>query len=261
MPETEKQPEARIQGRGACGLHCIKMKDITVRDGDTVMVEHVNVHIHCGGLTVIIGRNGAGKSTLIKAILGEIPHEGTIEFTDLKNRKAANLRIGYVPQNLNIEKNTPASVYDLFASYISNIPVFLVRPKKLRERIRRHLELFAAQDLMERQVCDLSGGELQRVLLSIACTPIPNLLLLDEPVSGIDKNGMELFYHNIDELKKHYDLAIILVSHDLEFVERYADEVILLDKTVIKAGKPQEVLNSPEFARAFTSGRRAWGEM
>ena len=114
---------------------------------------------------------------------------------------------------------------------------------------------------MERLVCQLSGGDQQRVPLWIACPRIPNLPLLDEPVSGIDKNGMELFYHNIDELKKHYDLAIILVSHDLEFVERYADEVILLDKTVIRAGKPQEVLNSPEFARAFTSGRRAWGEL
>lgn len=248
----------KISGHGACGLHCIKMKDITVRDGDTVMVEHVNMHIHCGKVTVIIGRNGAGKSTLIKAILGEIPHEGTIEFTDLRNQKAESLRIGYVPQHLNVEKNTPVSVYDLFAGYISNIPVCLFRPKKLKEKIIRQLEMFQAQDLIDRQVCDLSGGELQRVLLSIACTPAPNLLLLDEPVSGIDKNGMELFYKKIDELKKHYDLAIILVSHDLEFVERYADEVVLLDKTVMKAGKPREVLESEEFAKAFGSGRHAW---
>lgn len=253
--------EGRITGKGACGLHCIKIKDITVRDGDTVMVEHVNVHIHCGKLTVIIGRNGAGKTTLIKAILGEIPHEGAIEFTDLRNKAAADLKIGYVPQHLNIEKNTPTSVYDLFASYISNIPVFLIRPKKLKERIRKNLELFQAQDLIDKQVCDLSGGELQRVLLSIACTPVPNLLLLDEPVSGIDKNGMELFYRNIDTLKRHYDLAIILVSHDLEFVEKYADEVILLDKTVIKSGKPDEVLGSREFLKTFGSGRRAWEEI
>lgn len=253
--------ENRIPGKGACGLHCIKIKDITVRDGDTVMVEHVNVHIHCGKLTVIIGRNGAGKSTLLKAILGEIPHEGKIEFTDLRNKAAADLRIGYVPQHLNIEKNTPTSVYDLFASYISSTPVFLFRTKKLTEKIRKNLELFQAQDLLEKQVCDLSGGELQRVLLSIACTPVPNLLLLDEPVSGIDKNGMELFYRNIDNLKKHYDLAIILVSHDLDFVEKYADEVILLDKTVIQSGKPEEVLASTEFARTFGSGRRAWEEI
>src|SRR5690606_23637145 len=98
---------------------------------------------------------------------------------------------------------------------------------------------------------DLSGGELQRVLLSIAITPVPNLLLLDEPVSGIDKNGMKLFYDNIEMLKKSYDLAMIVVSHDFEFVRKYADHVILLDQTIIKEGSPEEVLNSIEFKRLF----------
>ena len=81
--------------------------------------------------------------------------------------------------------------------------------------------------------------------------PVPNLLLLDEPVSGIDKNGMELFYNNITKLKKKYDLAIILVSHDLEYVLKHADNIVLLDKTVIKAGKTQEVCNSKEFKEFF----------
>ena len=88
--------------------------------------------------------------------------------------------------------------------------------------------------MIDKDVCDLSGGELQRVLLSLAVVPVPNLLLLDEPVSGIDKNGMELFFNNIIKLKNKYDLAIILVSHDLDYVAKYADRVILLDKTVIK---------------------------
>jgi len=242
----------------ACGLHCIKMKDIGVTFGKTTIIEHINLHIHCGRLTVIIGRNGAGKSTLIKAMLGEIKHKGEIEFTDMSNKGMSDLTIGYVPQHLNIEKNTPTSVYDMFASYIGKVPVFLRKSKKVYQEVYKQLQLFEAQSLIDKQVCDLSGGELQRVLLSIACTPVPNLLLLDEPVSGIDRNGMELFYKNVDMLKKNYDLALILVSHDLEFVERYADYVILLDKTIIKEGTPKEVLNSKEFHEVFGSSRKAW---
>lgn len=243
---------------GACGLHCIKMKDIGVKIGGHVIIEHINLHIHCGRLTVIIGRNGAGKSTLIKAMLGEIKHDGEIEFKNNENHGLSDLTIGYVPQHLNVEKHTPTSVYDMFASYISNVPVFLKKSKKLYQSIWERLQLFEAQSLIDKKVCDLSGGELQRVLLSIACTPVPNLLLLDEPVSGIDRNGMELFYKNVEMLKKNYDLALILVSHDLEFVEKYADYVILIDKTIIKEGTPQEVLNSKEFNDVFGSSRRAW---
>lgn len=244
--------------QGACGLHCIKMNDIGVTIGKTKIIEHINLHIHCGRLTVIIGRNGAGKSTLIKAMLGEIQHEGTIEFKNIKEDTMSNLKIGYVPQHLNVEKNTPTSVFDMFASYISYYPVFLGRKKKLYDVIKKQLEMFEAQELIDKRVCDLSGGELQRVLLSIACTPTPNLLLLDEPVSGIDRNGMELFYRNIDRLKKEYDMAFILVSHDLEFVEKYADYVILLDRSIIKEGTPEEVLQSQEFKEIFGSTRKAW---
>lgn len=244
--------------QGACGLHCIRMNNIGVKIGKTTIIENINLHIHCGKLTVIIGRNGAGKSTLIKAMLGEIKHEGTIEFKDMKDNRMSNLKIGYVPQHLNVEKNTPTSVYDMFASYITNFPVFLCKKKKVYEQIKERLAFFEAQDLIDKRVCDLSGGELQRVLLSIACTPTPNLLLLDEPVSGIDRNGMQLFYRNIEMLKKTYDLAFILVSHDLEFVEKYADYVILLDKSIIKEGTPAEVLSSKEFDEIFGSTRKAW---
>ncbi len=248
----------QTQHGAACGLHCIRMKDIGVKVGKTTIIEHINLHIHCGKLTVIIGRNGAGKSTLIKAMLGEIKHEGTIEFKDMRNNSLSDLKIGYVPQHLNVEKNTPTSVYDMFASYISNVPVFLWKSKKVYKKVKEQLAMFKAEDLIDKKVCDLSGGELQRVLLSIACTPVPNLLLLDEPVSGIDRNGMELFYHNIENLKNNYDLAMILVSHDLEFVERYADYVILIDKTIIKEGAPKEVLSSKEFEEVFGSSRKAW---
>jgi len=237
--------------KGACGRHCIRMNNIGVTIGKTTIIEHINLHIHCGKLTVIIGKNGAGKSTLIKAILGELKHEGTIEFKDMKNNTLPKMTVGYVPQSLNVEKNTPTSVYDMFAGFIDRRPVFLPRKKRLYEDIKEKLRFFEAQDLIDKRVCDLSGGELQRVMLSIACTPTPNLLLLDEPVSGIDRNGMELFYKNIAMLKNNYDCAFILVSHDLKFVEKYADYVILLDKHILKEGTPKEVLSSKEFKEVF----------
>lgn len=241
---------AKLHGE-ACGLHCIKIKNISVRDGAQTIINDINLHIHCGKITVVIGRNGAGKSTLIKAILGEIKHEGTIEFNDLKNQTMGNMNMGYVPQYLNLDKNNPMSVYDLFASFISNTPVFFYKNRRIYQQIHEQLSIFEAQELIDKRACDLSGGELQRVLLSIAITPVPNLLLLDEPVSGIDKLGMQLFYNNIAKLKNNYDLAMIIVSHDFEFVRKYADHVILLDKTIIKEGSPSEVLESEEFKKTF----------
>jgi zinc transport system ATP-binding protein len=235
----------------ACGLHCIKINDISVSVGEHIIIDSVNLHIHCGKFTAIIGRNGAGKTTLIRAILGEIKHSGHIEFMDLKDKTMKDLKIGYVPQYVNIEKNTPMSVYDLFAGYVSNIPVFFKKSKKLYERVKEQLSIFDAQDLIDKRACDLSGGELQRVLLAIAITPVPNLLLLDEPVSGIDRNGMELFYKNIQILKENYDLAMIVISHDFEFVKEYADHVILLDRTILKEGSFEEVRQCDDFKKVF----------
>lgn len=234
-----------------CGLHCIKMQDIGVTIGEQNILQHVNLHIHCGTLAAVIGKNGAGKSTLIRAILGDIPHTGTIEFKNRENGHMQKMRIGYVPQSLNIEKKTPISVYDMIASYQSRYPVFWKKSKKLYEKIKEHLAVFKAAELIDKQVCNLSGGELQRVLLSMAVMDEPNLLLLDEPVSGIDQNGMDLFYHTISELKRHYDLAIILISHDLDYVAQYADQVILIDGTVKKQGTVRQVYESEEFQEVF----------
>ena len=191
---------------------------------------------------------------MIRAVLGNIPHTGDIEFRDTKDGKIQKLKIGYVPQSVNIEKDTPVSVYDLLASYESHYPVFLPKSRKLYEKNKENLSVFEAEDLIDKQVCNLSGGQLQRVLLSLAVMDEPNLLLLDEPVSGIDQNGMELFFRTMTYLKEHYDLAIILISHDLDYVAKYADHVVLLDKTVLKQGTVREVYDSPEFERIFSIG-------
>ena len=235
----------------ACGLHCTKISNINVNFGKEVILKDVNIHIHCGELTVIIGRNGAGKSTLLKAILGEVEHTGNITFLDKKNNLNKRIKIGYVPQKINVEKHMPTTVYDMFASCITHIPVFIKKDNKVYEEIKEHLKNFGAELLIDKSIGDLSGGELQRVLLAVATKPIPNLLILDEPVSGIDKNGIKVFYEMVNKLKTEYDMSIILVSHDLELTQKYADRVILLDRAVIKEGTPDEVFNSLEFKNRF----------
>ncbi len=235
----------------SCGLHCTKIENLSVKIGKEDIIKDVTFDIHCGELLMLIGRNGAGKSTLLKSILGEIEHEGTVSFIDMKENKKKRIKIGYVPQNLNIERDMPTTVYDMFASYISNKPVWLFKDKNFYKKIKENLKLFGAEKLIDKRVGNLSGGELQRVLLSIATTPVPNLLILDEPVSGIDRNGIKDFYEILARLKKDYDMSIILVSHDLDLVQKFADRVILLDKTIVKEGKAEEVFKSKEFIERF----------
>ena len=233
----------------SCGYCCTKISNISVKRGSKQILKNVNIHIHCGKLTVIIGKNGAGKSTLLKAILGEIPHEGSITFKN-KNNEEKKIKIGYVPQKLDLE-NSPITVYDMVASFSSNKPTFLFKSKKLYEKIKEHLKDFGADNLIDRKVNRLSGGELQRVMLGMAMMSKPDLLILDEPISGIDKNGKEQFYKKIHDLKKSNDMAIILVSHDFEYVKKYADDVILLNQVIEKEGTPDEVFKSKIFIDTF----------
>ena len=108
-----------------------------------------------------------------------------------------------------------------------------------------------AEHLIDRRFGALSGGELQRVLLALALDPVPNLLLLDEPGAGIDQGGLELFYNTVSELRQNYDMSIILVSHDLNLVAKYADRVILLNKTVISSGTPKQVFGDERTLKYF----------
>lgn len=240
------------------GLHCLKVRNLSVKRGGTAILENVNLHIHCGGITAVIGRNGAGKSTLLKAILKEIPSEGEVEFSGHDGKKVPSLRIGYVPQSLALDPGSPATVLDMAQSLTSRWPAFLPPRKKDRERLKTHFVRFNADGLLDKQLGRLSGGELQRVLLGIATLPKPDLLILDEPVSGVDQAGLLLFYDLLDQLKVTDDMVILLVSHDLPYVRRCADQAILLDKTVEAAGTPEEVFRSAAFARAF--GKEKGGE-
>ena len=167
-----------------------------------------------------------------------------------KTKGRTKIKIGYVPQKLGID-NSPITVYDMVTAYSSNAPVFLMKSKKEYEKIKSQLALFGADDLIDRKVNRLSGGEFQRVMLAMAMMQEPDLLILDEPISGIDKNGKEQFYSKINELKNTMDIAIILVSHDFEYVKKYSDDVILLNQIIEEEGSPEKVFSSEKFIDTF----------
>ncbi|MCR4925416.1 MAG: metal ABC transporter ATP-binding protein [Clostridiales bacterium] len=237
-----------------CGLCKVKIEDMGVVKGRDVLLENVNFEMHCGQLTAIIGTNGAGKTTLLRSILGEIRHEGTVAYESHDGKVIKNITIGYVPQHLEFDRFSPVSVMDFLLAGQSTRPVWLKPDKKIKERMLLALESVGCSGLENRMLGDLSGGEIQRVMLAQAINPIPELLILDEPVSGVDMVGAEQFYQQVSQLRKDYHMAIVMVSHDLNLVREYADTVLLINKTVLKQGDVNEVYNSAEFRNTFGGG-------
>jgi len=237
-----------------CALCHIDLDRISVRRGGQTLLQDVSMHVHCGQLTVLIGQNGAGKTTLIRALLGQIPYTGTIRHVDSRGLDIPHLRTGYVPQVLLFDREMPLTVQDFLAASVSRRPVWTGVGKKTKEQVRRMLADVEAGELADRPLGRCSGGELQRVLLALALEPAPDLLVLDEPVSGIDRNGMRMFLDMLMQMRRTRHMAILLVSHDLRFVREYADHVVLLEKSVLTQGSPEEVFASPEFASVFGTG-------
>ena len=238
------------EGDDCSKICCTKIENFTVKAGRLTIFENVNIHVHCGQLTAIIGPNGAGKSTLLKAIIGEVSHTGSLKYVDAKGKHTGKPVIGYVPQFLQMDVSAPITVLDLFSACLSRKPVWLL-PSNKRQQIVEGLKRVRASELIDRRLGALSGGELQRVLLALALNPMPDILLLDEPVSGVDQNGLEIFYEILEDLQNSEDMAIILISHDLNMVARHADQVVLMDKGIVCSGSPQEVFADSRTKRIF----------
>lgn len=238
---------------GSChNACCLQVKNLSVQFGDETVLDKVNLHMHCGQMAALIGPNGAGKSTLIRAILGQQEYTGEITFSAGGEKQA--LRIGYVPQSPSFEPGDCMSVLDLFACSISKRPAFLPPSKKLREKVLSCLKNVHGETLIDKRIGALSGGELQRVLLALALEPMPHILILDEPLSGVDVEGMTLLMDMLDELRKSLDLSILLTTHDFSMLEKYVDTVFLLQKNMLYSGAPSLVLASDEFSEAFKMG-------
>jgi zinc transport system ATP-binding protein len=239
-----------------CEHCCTKIEHLKVTLGGQRVLDNVDLHVNCSEILGIVGPNGAGKTTLLRTILGEVPYQGKIAFR-VEGMSSQRPKIGYVPQKLQFDLSSPISVADLVASAVSSRPVWAGISPSLSERVKGVLSLFSAEHLLKRRLGELSGGELQRVLLAMAMTPEPDLLLLDEPGSGVDAKGLVLFYRIVDDLRKKHDIAVILVTHDLAGVSRYVDRLILIDRTVVAQGLPKDVLADDRLLKTFGPG--LWG--
>jgi zinc transport system ATP-binding protein len=236
---------------GGCGHSCcLRVENMSVKIGSDTILKDVNLHVHCGEMIALIGPNGAGKSTFLKAVLGHQEFEGVIAFSE-PGQRSKKPRIGYVPQSPTFDPSDPVSVADLFACCMSKRPAFLGLGKSMEQLVLECLERVHGEDLIHKRVGTLSGGELQRVLLALALEPLPNILILDEPLSGVDIEGMENLMDMLDEIRKTYDLSILMTTHDFSMLPRYADQVVLIDRGLRKVGTPEDVLDSPEFQQAF----------
>ena len=244
-------------GPGCAGACCLKLTNLGVDMGGEEILHGVSFHLHCGEIVALIGPNGAGKSSLFKAILGQLPYTGSIEFQRAGGDKTRPL-IGYVPQSPAFDPGDPVSVLDFFAAAVDRWPVFLPIPKKLRRRVEACLERVHGEGLIDKRMGHLSGGELQRVLLALALEPLPHILILDEPLSGVDIDGERQLLDMLDEIRTRFDLSILLSTHDFATLEHYADKVVLLKSSVLQVGTPAEVLSSQAFRDVFhlDMGRR-----
>jgi zinc transport system ATP-binding protein len=238
----------------------VEIHDLSVTLGSQTVLRQVNAVLERGKITALIGLNGSGKTTLLRAILKEIPYTGRIRFhCGHDHRRQAPEHVGYVPQKLRTDANLPLTVRDLLALALQRWPLFLgIRSAVAREMVRL-LERVSVRDpeaMLGRPVDKLSGGELQRVLMGLALHPDPELLLLDEPAAGIDFQDQEKFYALIGRLNEETGVTILLVSHEMSVVSRYAHQVLCLKDGQIQCqGSPREIPLHQMLAQTFGTER------
>jgi ABC-type Mn2+/Zn2+ transport system ATPase subunit len=223
----------------------LQVDNLCVKADNRHLIENITFSVEDGKIIAIIGPNGAGKTTLIKAILGLIPYEtGTVSLfgRPFKNNHS-DIKVGYVPQRLEFDRTIPLTVSELLGFTVP--PVYTIpfmKRKGARAHIDNLLKIVGAQALAHRSIGSLSGGELQRVMIAKAIVNDPKILFLDEPASGVDIEGQERFHDLIKRLNKEKGLTVILISHDLNVVYRYADNVLCMNRKLICTGSPEETL-------------------
>lgn len=226
--------------------HCrplITLKDVHVTLGGNCILHGLDADLEAGKITALVGLNGAGKSSLLRAILGEIPHQGAIRFhCGHDHSQPIPSLVGYVPQRLRNEAHLPLTVADFLSLALQKRPLFFGISKNSRKRMEEILAgVGASQALLNRPIERLSGGELQRVLLALALEPHPELLLLDEPAAGIDYRDEERFYRLISSINEKTGVTVLLVSHDLPLVGRLAHRVWNLQQGKIQCLEPDQI--------------------
>lgn len=221
----------------------LSVKNLNVEFEGRKIIQDFSFDIEKGETVAFIGPNGAGKTILFKALLSLIPYHGEIKWKE-------NVKIGYVPQRLSIDRNFPLSAGDIFDF-----------EKISRSKAKLLLHLMGAglgpageekyKDIFKERVGILSGGEFQRLLIAWAVAEEPDVLLFDEPTAGVDIGAEETIYQTLAKLQKIKGFTILLISHDVNVVYKYATKVICVNKKKICFGSPLDVLNAENLKRLY----------
>ena len=223
----------------------IQIKDLNLVLSGNEILEDINLTVKAGEIHCLVGPNGGGKTSLLRCILGQMPFTGSIEMKYEKDKI-----IGYVPQVLDFERTLPITVEDVMAMTNQIKPCFFGLSKKCKPEIDNLLKKLGVFEKKKRLLGNLSGGERQRVLLAQALFPKPNLLILDEPLTGIDKAGEDYFKEIVKELKEE-GMTILWIHHNLAQVKELADTVTCIKKRMIFSGDPKEELKEDKIMRIF----------
>ncbi len=227
--------DARAAPRPDGGEPLVACDGITVRLGGRPVLERVSMAVEPGEIVTLIGPNGSGKTTLVRTILGlQAPQVGRI-------RRRAGLKVGYVPQRLTIDPTLPLTVRRFLR----------LGGRHDEARVQKAVDEVGGSDLLARQIEELSGGELQRMALARALLREPDLLVLDEPLQGVDFAGQLALFNLIDRVRRRRGCGVLMVSHDLHLVMKGTDRVFCLNRHICCSGQPETVSQHPEYLALF----------
>lgn len=224
----------------------VHFEDVCLRLGGNRILSNVNFMVDPGSIHCIIGPNGGGKSSLVRCLLGQMPHTGTIRIG-----WGTGQTIGYVPQSLDFDRTLPMTVEDFMAMICQNRPAFAGLGRKWRPVVQQALARVDMLGRRKRPFGALSGGEHQRVLLAQGLIPKPDLLVLDEPGTGLDKAGAAVMRELLAELKEQ-GVTILMIHHDLAEVRDMADAVTCINRNLLFSGSPELELTPEKILNVFS---------
>jgi manganese/iron transport system ATP-binding protein len=228
----------------------VDVQNISVRYNGRVALEDVTFHLHAGERVAVVGPNGAGKSTLFKVVSGVLqPNAGEVNISGSRPRE--HVCIAYIPQRSQVDWNFPVSVADVVMMGRSAKLGLLNWPRKKDwEYVRHALEIVQLSDLAQRQISQLSGGQQQRMFIARALAQEAELMLMDEPLSGLDTPSQEGLLNLLDTLRDQ-NVTVMVATHDLDQAARHFDRIMLLNHRIIAFDLPQNVMHTDHLLQAY----------